>query len=122
MKQNFANTKYKFEQLFRNLDCATKCQNTKRRKYPKRQIANIKLQNVELQNIESYRTTNLTERRNTKCQILQNVETQNVNNTKGRTIVEEGQSKVGFGPQGQTQPLTVFPPITVDLCPRIPNP
>jgi uncharacterized protein YjbI with pentapeptide repeats len=48
------------------------------------ELQNAELQNAELQNIESYRTSNLTEPRNTKCRILQNVEIQNVDNTKCR--------------------------------------
>ncbi len=46
------------------------------------ELQNAELQNAELQNVESYRTSNLTKRRNTKCRILQNVEIQNVDNTK----------------------------------------
>ncbi len=48
------------------------------------ELQNAELQNAELQNVKSYRTSNLTKRRNTKCWILQNVEIQNVDNTKRR--------------------------------------
>jgi hypothetical protein len=53
-------------------------------------MSNCKTLNDKI--VESYRTSNLTERRNTKCRVLQNVEIQNVEiqnvkNTKGRTIM-----------------------------------
>ncbi len=50
------------------------------------ELQNAELQNAGLQNIESYRTSNLTERRNTKCRILQNLEIQNVDNTKRQKV------------------------------------